>query len=115
MLEMLRGRMQRLESLIDGLLEFSRARRAQVHPDTVNVGTLVGEVIELLAPPSTTLVVKDGMPTMVTDRLGLQRVFMNLIGNAIKCARGDGARDRREATPACLRLLRGGQRAGHRL
>lgn len=93
MLEMLRGRMQRLESLIDGLLEFSRAGRARAHPDTVNVGTLVGEVIELLAPPpSTTLVVKDGMPTMVTDRLGLQQVFMNLIGNAIKYARGDGAR-----------------------
>jgi signal transduction histidine kinase len=93
MLEMLHGRMQRLESLIDGLLEFSRAGRARAHPDTVNVGTLVGEVIELLAPPpSTTLVVKDGMPTMVTDRLGLQQVFMNLIGNAIKYARGDGAR-----------------------
>jgi signal transduction histidine kinase len=93
MLEMLRGRMQRLESLIDGLLEFSRAGRVRAHPGTVNVGTLVGEVIDLLAPPpTTTMVVKDGMPTMVTDRLGLQQVFMNLIGNAIKYTRGDGAR-----------------------
>jgi signal transduction histidine kinase len=93
MLEMLRGRMQRLESLIDGLLEFSRVGRVRAHPDTVNIGTLVGEVIELLAPPpTTTMVVKNGMPTMVTDRLGLQQVFMNLIGNAIKYARGDGAR-----------------------
>jgi light-regulated signal transduction histidine kinase (bacteriophytochrome) len=93
MLEMLRGRMRRLESLIDGLLEFSRAGRIRGQTDTVNVGTLVGEVIELLAPPpSTTVVVKAGMPTMVTDRLGLQQVFLNLIGNAIKYARDDGAR-----------------------
>ncbi|MGH9311914.1 MAG: sensor histidine kinase [Vicinamibacterales bacterium] len=93
MLEMLRGRMHRMESLIDGILQFSRAGRLPGRPDTVNVGRLVGEVIDLLAPPpSTTLVIKPGMPTMVTDRLGLQRVFMNLIGNAIKYARGDGAR-----------------------
>jgi signal transduction histidine kinase len=93
MLEMLRGRMQRLESLIDGLLEFSRVGRLRGQSETVNVGTLVGDVIELLAPPpSTTLVVKPGMPVMVTDRVGLQQVFMNLIGNAIKYGRGDGSR-----------------------
>jgi signal transduction histidine kinase len=93
MLGMLRGRMQRLESLIDGLLEFSRAGRVRGQTGTINVGTLVGEAIELLAPPaSTTIVVRAGMPTMVTDRVGLQQVFMNLIGNAIKYARGEGAR-----------------------
>jgi signal transduction histidine kinase len=93
MLELLRGRMQRLESLIDGLLEFSRVGRLRGQSETVNVGTLVGDVIELLAPPpSTTIVVKPGMPTMVTDRVGLQQVFMNLIGNAIKYGRGDGSR-----------------------
>jgi light-regulated signal transduction histidine kinase (bacteriophytochrome) len=92
MLGMLRSRMQRLEALIDGLLEFSRVGRARSHPDTVNVGSLVGEVIELLAPhPSTTMIVKAGMPTMITDRLGLQQVFMNLIGNAIKYTRREDA------------------------
>ncbi len=93
MLEMLRGRMQRLESLIDGLLEFSRVGRLRGQSETVNVGTLVGDVIELLAPPpSATMVVKPGMPVMVTDRVGLQQVFMNLIGNAIKYGSGDGSR-----------------------
>jgi signal transduction histidine kinase len=87
MLSMLRGRMHRLEALIEGMLQFSRAGRPRGQPELVNVGTLVGEVIELLAPPaSTTVVVKPGMPTMITDRLGLQQVFLNLIGNASKFA-----------------------------
>jgi signal transduction histidine kinase len=90
---MLRGRMHRMEALIDGILQFSRAGRLRGRPETVNVGLLVGEVIDLLAPPpSTTVVVKPGMPTMVTDRLGLQQVFLNLIGNALKYARGPDAR-----------------------
>jgi signal transduction histidine kinase len=85
MLSMLRGRMHRLEALIEGMLQFSRAGRPRGQPELVNVGTLVGEVIELLAPPaSTTVVVKPGMPTMITDRFGLHQVFLNLIGNAVK-------------------------------
>ena len=32
------------------------------------------------------MVIKPGMPTMITDRLGLQQVFLNLIGNASKFA-----------------------------
>jgi signal transduction histidine kinase len=93
MLSMLRGRMHRLEALIEGMLQFSRAGRPRGHPELVDVGTLVGEVIELLAPPaSTTVVVKPGMPSMITDRLGLQQVFLNLIGNASKFARVPDAR-----------------------
>jgi signal transduction histidine kinase len=93
MLDMLRGRMHRMEALIDGILQFSRAGRIRGRPETVNVGLLVGEVIDLLAPPaSTTVVVKPGMPTMVTDRIGLQQVFLNLIGNALKYANGANAR-----------------------
>jgi signal transduction histidine kinase len=93
MLSMLRGRMHRLEALIEGMLQFSRAGRPRGQPELVNVGTLVGEVVELLAPPaSTTVVVKPGMPTMITDRLGLHQVFLNLIGNSSKFARAADAR-----------------------
>jgi signal transduction histidine kinase len=85
--------MHRLEALIEGMLQFSRAGRPRGQPELVNVGTLVGEVIELLAPPaSTTVVVKPGMPTMITDRFGLHQVFLNLIGNAAKFAHAADSR-----------------------
>jgi signal transduction histidine kinase len=93
MLDLMRSRMHRMEALIDGILQYSRAGRVRARPETISIGDLVGDAIELLAPPATmTLVVKPGMPTMITERLALQQVFMNLIGNAIKYTQRDDAR-----------------------
>jgi signal transduction histidine kinase len=45
------------------------------------------ETIDLLAPPlGVTVEIGSDMPTLVTEPLQLQQVFMNLIGNAIKHA-----------------------------
>ncbi|MBW4569480.1 MAG: PAS domain S-box protein [Tolypothrix carrinoi HA7290-LM1] len=84
-MHLLRGRVQRMEGLINGLLEYSRIGRVQTESYEVNVGELIKEVIDLLAPPLTfNIEVAEGMPTFRTKRLPLQQVFSNLIGNAIK-------------------------------
>jgi PAS domain S-box-containing protein len=84
-MSLLRGRIQRMENLINGLLEYSRVGRAQILPETVNVQALVAEIIDSLAPPATfTIEVQLGMPTLHTKRLLLRQVLANLIGNAIK-------------------------------
>jgi PAS domain S-box-containing protein len=84
-LELLRGRVHRMEGLIDGILQYSRAGRVRERPEPVEVGELLREVIDLLAPPANVRVeVGEGMPRLVTERLPLQQVFMNLIGNAVK-------------------------------
>ncbi len=45
------------------------------------------DVVDLLSPPDgASVVVGSDLPTISTDRLLLQQVFMNLIGNAIKHA-----------------------------
>jgi signal transduction histidine kinase len=92
-MQLLRGRVHRMEALIDGILAYSRAGRIQDKPQRVAVDALLTESIELLAPPSgTEIVVGAGMPTIETERVPLQQVFMNLIGNAIKYNRRPGAR-----------------------
>ncbi|HJR16933.1 MAG TPA: PAS domain S-box protein, partial [Gemmatimonadales bacterium] len=86
-MRLLQGRVHRMEALIDGILVYSRAGRSIKEPTTVDTGVLVREVIELLAPPANvTIQVADGMPTVSSERVPLQQVFLNLLGNAVKYA-----------------------------
>ena len=89
-MNLLRGRVHRMEALIEGLLQYSRVGRMQLASETVKVEKLLAEIIDSLAPPSGFEVKVDpGMPTFVTERLPLQQVFANLISNAIKHNRGE--------------------------
>ncbi|MEG4232210.1 PAS domain S-box protein [Microcoleus sp. Pol11C3] len=89
-MNLLRGRVHRMEGLIEGLLQYSRVGRIQVPSEMVKVEKLLAEIIDSLAPPSGFEVkVEPGMPTFVTEKLPLQQVFSNLISNAIKHNRGE--------------------------
>jgi PAS domain S-box-containing protein len=87
-LHLMRKRVHRMAALIDGILQYSRAGRLQ-QVETVNVSTLLGDLIELLAPPpGISIVVEPGMPTLKTEKIPLEQVLMNLMSNAIKYAQG---------------------------
>lgn len=84
-MNLLRGRVHRMEALINGLLQYSRVGRLETPKVTVSVATLLADVIDLLAPPETfTIEIEPNMPTLVTHRLPLEQVFSNLLSNAIK-------------------------------
>jgi signal transduction histidine kinase len=87
-LTLLRGRVNRMEALIEGILTYSRAGRARDELEWVDTSELVATVIDLLAPPAdVTINVQSPLPAVFTERMPLQQVFMNLIGNAIKYGR----------------------------
>jgi PAS domain S-box-containing protein len=84
MLALMRTRMHRMESLIEGILQYSRAGRAHEKPVSVDVGRLVRETVDLLAPESAIVSVQVELPVIVSELTPLRQVFQNLIGNAIK-------------------------------
>ncbi|MGV2831192.1 PAS domain S-box protein [Myxosarcina sp. GI1(2024)] len=83
-MDLLRGRIQRMENLINGLLAYSRVGRLRAEPENVDIGSLLQEIIQLLdVPDRFTIEIGNNMPTVVSEPLPLQQVFTNLIGNAI--------------------------------
>lgn len=84
-LTLLQGRTQRLEHLLNGLLEYSRIGREHYAAETVDTRALVEEIGELLAPPAGfTITAATPLPTLVTHRVPLATVLRNLISNALK-------------------------------
>lgn len=84
MLALLRSRMHRMEALIDGILQYSRAGRVHEPPEEVHTAALVHEVVDLLSPETATVIADASLPVLFTERLPLRQVLQNLIGNAIK-------------------------------
>lgn len=84
-LAMLRTRVNRLDSLIDGILDYSRLGRAKTVEKPVDLNKLLKEIIELNANfRSVNVSVAPDLPTIVFVRSKLIQVFSNLISNAIK-------------------------------
>ena len=82
---LLRGRVHRLESLLDDLLAYSRAGRKGTECVHVCIKDLVeGIVSELDIPPGLAINVTADVPECETPRGPLEQIFRNLIGNAVK-------------------------------
>jgi light-regulated signal transduction histidine kinase (bacteriophytochrome) len=92
-LALLKGRVHRMEGLIEGILTYSRAGRTGEPPQRVAVGDLVRDVVELLSPPAGARIeIAPDLPELETHRTQLQQVFMNLLGNAFKHAKREDPR-----------------------
>lgn len=89
-MRLLQGRVHRMEALIDGILTYSRAGRVRAAPERVDTGALLREVIDLLDPgPGVDIDVPDDMPSLEAERVPMQQVFLNLLGNAVKYTKAE--------------------------
>ncbi|PSB09691.1 histidine kinase [Pleurocapsa sp. CCALA 161] len=84
-LQLMQSRVKRMDGLIQGLLEYSRVGRKDTPTETVEVKDLINEAIDSLSPPpGFEIVIPPNLPSLTTEALLLQQVFLNLISNAIK-------------------------------
>ncbi len=80
---MIGGRVKRLAAMIDAILAYSRAGRSRMPAQPVEIGALVHNIVELLAPaPHITIQVARDLPTLVVEPVRMQQVFQNLLSNA---------------------------------
>ena len=84
-LSRLRGRIERMDQLLTALLAYSRAGRQRHALEQIDLETLVRETVEMLAPPAGfTVQIGELPPALHGERVPLETIMRNLIGNAIK-------------------------------
>ncbi len=84
-LKLMRGRVRRMENLINGILAYSRVSRTQISFQEINVSKLVHDVVESLAIPDRFKVtIADNLPTLIYPAVNLEQIFSNLLSNAVK-------------------------------
>lgn len=80
----LRGRVERLDALLDGVLEYARLGGP---PDavTTDVGDVIDEVVDLYVPADRFRVTKHGpLPAIPAARTNVEILFRNLVMNTVK-------------------------------
>ncbi|WP_191906897.1 ATP-binding protein [Adhaeribacter soli] len=84
-LQLMRGRVHRMENLINGILAYSKVGRKDVPTETFPVTKLLTDIVDSLAPPKNfTIVLPDNAPVLTTEKIFMEQVFTNLISNGIK-------------------------------
>lgn len=84
-LGLLQCRAGRMQDLIDGILQYSRAGHVQDDRVRIELKSLVAEVVDMLAVPAhIEITVVDELPEVELERVRVFQVFQNLISNAIK-------------------------------
>ncbi|WP_426095477.1 PAS domain-containing protein [Flavobacterium sp. DSR2-3-3] len=83
--DLLRGRVLRMENLINGVLEYSRIGRVEIEKETIDLKLMLNQVIDSIVPAEGfEIAVDDNFPIIISERILLQQVFSNLISNAVK-------------------------------
>ena len=83
--ELMRGRVRRMEMLINGILEYSRIGRNKTRVERIEIKDFLKDVVDLLSPPNTfTIDIQAKVQPFYAEKIKLQQVFSNLVGNAVK-------------------------------
>lgn len=84
-LQLLLSRVDRMEELIGGILQYSRIGRFREELVEIDLNELVPGIVDMLAAPAhITVTIQPDLPTIECERTRTTQVFQNLLSNAIK-------------------------------
>jgi signal transduction histidine kinase len=90
-LEVIKSESERMNKLIEGLLDFARIGHREIHVETVDMERVVSGItagVKLEHPEREILWEVHPLPTIDCDRELIKLVVENLLGNAVKFTRG---------------------------
>jgi len=84
-MRLLTSRVERMQNLIEGVLEYSRVGRLREQHVQVDLNELVVAIIDSVAPPENIqITIENELPVIECERTRITQVFQNLLSNAIK-------------------------------
>lgn len=84
-LKLLRGRVKRMEGLINGILEYSRAGRIKNNNTMVDLHQLITDITATTNNRTNVkFIIPDNLPKIITERVALEQILANFISNAVK-------------------------------
>jgi PAS domain S-box-containing protein len=85
LLGIMRGRINRMERLLDDLLAFSRVGRTEMAVSEIHLADIFASIVEVLNPPAHIQVRVEGdVSVIVMASAQLEQVLRNLVNNAVK-------------------------------
>ncbi|QNK76544.1 two-component sensor histidine kinase [Winogradskyella sp. PAMC22761] len=82
-LNLIRTNVQKMDTLINGILEYSTIGKDQIEVYDVNLNKLLFNILSVIEVPEHIKITKSNLPTIKGDKYRLQQLFQNLIVNAI--------------------------------
>ena len=74
-----------MNSLIDGILQYSRIGRLKEEKENIDLNSLIPEVVDMIDPPGNIRIeVADNLPNILFEPTRIEQVFENLTSNAVK-------------------------------
>jgi signal transduction histidine kinase len=83
-LYLIKGRTQRLENMINGLLQYAKIGKIRGEAERIDTDVLVKELCAILVPPNFELSIESKLPIVDTEKMKIEQIFSNLISNAVK-------------------------------
>ncbi|MCH2033488.1 MAG: PAS domain S-box protein [Tenacibaculum sp.] len=75
---------QKMESLINDILNYSSIKEKSEDLEKVNMYELIGDITKLIfVPKNVTINIDENLPIINADKVRIQQLFQNLIGNAV--------------------------------
>ncbi|TVZ55862.1 phospho-acceptor domain-containing protein [Lutibacter sp. Hel_I_33_5] len=84
-LDLIRTNVDKMELLINGILDYSSIGRNKDEIQEVNLNLLINNYLnQTVIPDHIEIIIKDDLPVVKGDKFRLLQLFQNIIGNAIK-------------------------------